>query len=191
MTCVAAIVVPLVVLTVPSTRTLSPFVMALAEVELVPFWYVVEDASSTVTFWPPDVVNVKPDVDTLLTVPDAPPAAGPDRAFELEVEREEEAVAVPLLLLPQAARITVATSMRKVTLTNVFSDSDVRFDMFFPSFSVSKWVFCIYMREHTWAWNDQKGSMSISVTALDEKNIGDTWEISYLAVWRMSCLRLP
>jgi len=24
--------------------------MALAEVELVPFWYVVEDASSTVTF---------------------------------------------------------------------------------------------------------------------------------------------
>jgi len=40
----------LVVLTVPSTRTLSPFVMALAEVELVPFWYTVEDASSTVTF---------------------------------------------------------------------------------------------------------------------------------------------
>jgi hypothetical protein len=40
----------LVVLTVPSTRTLSPLVMALAEVELVPFWYVVEDASSTVTF---------------------------------------------------------------------------------------------------------------------------------------------
>jgi len=38
------------VLTVPSTRTLSPFVMALAEVELVPFWYIVEDASSTVTF---------------------------------------------------------------------------------------------------------------------------------------------
>ena len=52
------------------------------------------------------------------------------------MEREEEAVAVPLLL-PQAARIAVATSMRKVTLTNVFSDSDVRFDIFFPSFSVS------------------------------------------------------
>jgi hypothetical protein len=39
-----------VLLTVPSTRTGSPVVMALAEVELVPFSYVVEDASSTVTF---------------------------------------------------------------------------------------------------------------------------------------------
>jgi hypothetical protein len=47
MTCVAVMVVPLVV---PSTRTLWPVVMALAEVELVPFWYVVEDASLTVTF---------------------------------------------------------------------------------------------------------------------------------------------
>jgi hypothetical protein len=40
-------VIPLVV---PSTRMGSPVVMALAEVELVPFWYVVEDASLTVTF---------------------------------------------------------------------------------------------------------------------------------------------
>jgi hypothetical protein len=40
-------VVPLVV---PSTRTLSPFVMALAELELVPFSYVVEAALLTVTF---------------------------------------------------------------------------------------------------------------------------------------------
>ena len=87
-------------------------------------------------------------------MPDAPPAAGPDRAldpplpkcpavaeFEVEleeVELEEEAVAVPLLLLPQAARIAVATSKRKVTLTNVFSDSDVRFDIFFTSFHVYK-----------------------------------------------------
>jgi hypothetical protein len=47
MTCVAVMVVPLVV---PSTRTLSPVVIALAEVELVPFRYVVEDASLTVTF---------------------------------------------------------------------------------------------------------------------------------------------
>jgi hypothetical protein len=46
MTCVAVMVVPLVV---PSTRTVSPGVMALAEVELVAFWYVVEDVSSTVT----------------------------------------------------------------------------------------------------------------------------------------------
>jgi hypothetical protein len=56
--------------------------MALAEVELVPFWYFVEDVSSTVTFWPADVVSVKLDLDTLPTVPDAPPAAGPDRAFD-------------------------------------------------------------------------------------------------------------
>jgi hypothetical protein len=47
MTCVAEMVVPLVV---PSTRTSSPVVTALAEIELVPFWYVVEDVSSTVTF---------------------------------------------------------------------------------------------------------------------------------------------
>ena len=150
MTCVAAMVVPLVVLTVPSTRTLSPVVMALAEVELVPFWYVVEEASSTVTFTPADVDSVKLDVDTLPTVPDAPPEAGPDRALDPplpgcpavaeleEVELEEGAVAVPLLLLPQAARNTVAASMRKVTHTNFFSDSDVRFDIFFPSFHVSK-----------------------------------------------------
>jgi hypothetical protein len=47
MTWLAVMVVPL---TVPSTRTLSPFVMALAGAELVPFRYVVEDAVSTVTF---------------------------------------------------------------------------------------------------------------------------------------------
>jgi hypothetical protein len=95
---------------------------------------------------------VKLDVDTLPTVPDAPPEAGPDRALDPplpgcpavaeleveleEVELEEEAVAVPLLLLPQAARSAVATSKRKVTLMNVFSDSDVRIDIFFTSFYV-------------------------------------------------------
>jgi hypothetical protein len=47
MTCVAVMVVPLVI---PSTRTGSPAVMALAEVALAPFSYVVEDASVTVTF---------------------------------------------------------------------------------------------------------------------------------------------
>ena len=46
-TCVAVMVVELVV---PSTRTGSPVVIALAEAGLVPFWYVVEDASLTVTF---------------------------------------------------------------------------------------------------------------------------------------------
>ena len=53
------------------------------------------------------------------------------------MELEEEAVAVPLLL-PQAARNTVSASKSKVTLTNIFSDSVVRIDIFFPSFSVSK-----------------------------------------------------
>ena len=35
---------------VPRTRTLSPFLMALAVVEVVPFLYFVEDSSSMVTF---------------------------------------------------------------------------------------------------------------------------------------------
>jgi hypothetical protein len=78
-TWVAVMVVPLVV---PSTRTRSPFVTALAEVELVPFLYFVEDTSSTVTFWPAEVVSVKLDLDTRPTVPDAPPAAGPLRALD-------------------------------------------------------------------------------------------------------------
>jgi hypothetical protein len=95
---------------------------------------------------------VKLDLDTLSTVPDAPPEAGPDRALDPpapgspavavgvaleEVELEEEAVAVPLLL-PQAAKITVAANKRKVTLTNVFSDRDVRINIFFTSFYVYK-----------------------------------------------------
>jgi hypothetical protein len=46
---VVALIIP-ATLVVPSTRTRASVVMALAEVELVPFWYVVEDASSTVTF---------------------------------------------------------------------------------------------------------------------------------------------
>jgi hypothetical protein len=56
--------------------------MALAEVELVPFLYEVEEASLMVTFWPADVVSVKPDVDTLPTVPVDPPVAGPERELE-------------------------------------------------------------------------------------------------------------
>jgi hypothetical protein len=47
MTRVAAMVVPSVV---PSTTTLWPFLMALAEIELVPVRYVVEEAVVTVTF---------------------------------------------------------------------------------------------------------------------------------------------
>src|SRR4051812_49956983 len=78
MTCVAVIVVPLVV---PSTTTLSPVRRELADVA-VPFSYVVEDVSLTVTFWPAAVVIVKPDEDTVTTAPDAPPAAGPERALD-------------------------------------------------------------------------------------------------------------
>jgi hypothetical protein len=47
MICVAVMVGPLVA---PSTRTGSPAVTALAEAALVPFSYVVADASWTVTF---------------------------------------------------------------------------------------------------------------------------------------------
>jgi hypothetical protein len=79
MTWLAAMVGPS---TVPSTMTLAPFVMASAEAELVPFRYVVEDAVSTVTFWPVDVEIAKPDVDTLSTVPAVPPADGPERALD-------------------------------------------------------------------------------------------------------------
>jgi hypothetical protein len=105
MTWLAVMVVPLVV---PSTRTLSPCVMALAELELVPLWYVVEDAVLMVTFWPADVVSVKLEVDTLSTVPDVPPAAGPDRALDPLLpdtscpdgaEGDAAVVAVALLLL--------------------------------------------------------------------------------------------
>jgi hypothetical protein len=66
----------------PRTKTLSPAATALADAELVPVRYFVSDASLTVTFWPADVVTVKPDGDMPATVPDVPPAAGPDRALD-------------------------------------------------------------------------------------------------------------
>jgi len=47
MTWLAVMVVPL---TVPTARTLSPLLIALAEVELVPLRYVVDEALLTVTF---------------------------------------------------------------------------------------------------------------------------------------------
>jgi hypothetical protein len=47
MTWLAMMVVPLVL---PSTRTVTPFLMTVAELELVPLWYFVEDALLTVTF---------------------------------------------------------------------------------------------------------------------------------------------
>jgi hypothetical protein len=93
-TCVAVIVVPLVV---PSTRTGAPFVTALADAERVPFRYVVEDAVLTVTFSPADVDTVKLDDDTLLTVPIVPPAAGPDRALDPAFAGEPTCAAWPVL----------------------------------------------------------------------------------------------
>src|SRR5665213_282334 len=79
MTCEAVMVVMLVV---PRTRTRSPMVTALAEVVGVPFRYCVAEVSSIVTFCPVEVVIAKPDADTLVTVPSAPPAAGAERAFD-------------------------------------------------------------------------------------------------------------
>src|SRR3954452_4823663 len=77
-TWVAVMVVPLVV---PSTKTDSPVVRAVAVVGLPSFVYAVDDSSSTVTRWAACVVKVKFDLDMELTVPAAPPDAGPDRAL--------------------------------------------------------------------------------------------------------------
>ena len=93
-------------LTVPSTRTLSPSVTASAEVEVVPFSYFVEDSSSTVTFWPADVVIVKLDVDTLATVPDAPPWAGADRALDPPVPEALAATSCAAVAEGDVARVT-------------------------------------------------------------------------------------
>jgi hypothetical protein len=75
--------------------------MAFAEDEFVPFRYVVEETSSTVTFWPADVVIVKLDAETLSTVPDAPPVAGPDRALDAPPEP------IAPTTLPAAAGVAV------------------------------------------------------------------------------------
>ena len=112
-------------LTVPKARTLWPLVTALAEVELVPFSYVVEDFSLTVTFWPADVVIVKPDLDTLTTVPDAPPWAGADRALGAPVPEALAATSgaavaegdvAKLTGSPIAANISTAAATRPLLL---------------------------------------------------------------------------
>lgn len=54
MTCVAVIVVLLVV---PVTSAVLPLATALADADLLPFSYVVDDVSFTVTFWPADVIS--------------------------------------------------------------------------------------------------------------------------------------
>jgi hypothetical protein len=56
-------------------------VTVLAEVLVVPFRYAVDDVVVTVTFWPAEVVRVRPDDVTLSTVPAAPPSAAADRAL--------------------------------------------------------------------------------------------------------------
>src|SRR4051812_48274423 len=98
--------------TVPSTRTLTPLPMARADVELVPFVYLVDDFLSRVTFCPADVVIVKLAVDPSATVPAAPPAAGPERALDparpgrplpAVAERDATVVVVPELLPPAVA----------------------------------------------------------------------------------------
>jgi hypothetical protein len=116
-----------VLLTVPSTRTLSAVVIALAEVGLVPFWYVVEDASSTVTFGPADVVMVKPDVDTLPTVPDDPPAAGPDRA--LDPPPPEPLLAAGELLLAAAGLLEVALTIPEEQPATAMATTPATMDM--------------------------------------------------------------
>jgi hypothetical protein len=85
--------------------------MAFAEVELVPLWYVVEVASLTVTFWPVDVDIAKLDVDTLPTVPDAPPEAGPDRALDPPPpDPKPPAEPLPGMWCPDVAEADVAVA---------------------------------------------------------------------------------
>ncbi|MGO9487466.1 MAG: hypothetical protein ACLQBB_00380 [Solirubrobacteraceae bacterium] len=66
---------------VPSTRAVLPLLTALADAACVPFSYFVADVSLTVTFSPAEVNSPKPELETLLTLPIDPPAAGPDRAL--------------------------------------------------------------------------------------------------------------
>jgi hypothetical protein len=125
MTCVAVIVVPLVV---PTTRAVLPLVTALADADFVPLWYVVADVSLTVTFSPADVSSPNPEVETLLTLPTDPPSAGPDRALEppppdpeavLCVAVVDEVVAVGELDVPQAESPSTGTRSAAVATMGV------------------------------------------------------------------------
>jgi hypothetical protein len=71
----------------------------------------VEDASLTVTFWPADVVSVKPDVDRLLTVPDDPPAADPDRALDPPPPDAGPAAVLVLVLAAAGLLLEVALTI--------------------------------------------------------------------------------
>jgi hypothetical protein len=133
-TCVAVIVVLSVV---PSTSAVSPLATACADAVLVPFSYVVEDVSLTVTFSPADVDSPKPDVDKLLTVPIEPPAAGPDRALDPPPPDPKGApfaavvdavvAADELELLPQAESPITGTSSPAVAAMDVSLCLDTAF----------------------------------------------------------------
>jgi hypothetical protein len=73
----------------------------------------------TVTFWPPDGDTVKLDVDTLLTVPTTPPAAGPDRALEPPFAANPAFAVWPVLPaepLPEVA-LTIPAAPPPITTT--------------------------------------------------------------------------
>jgi hypothetical protein len=61
----------------------------------------------TVTVWPAEVDSVKPDADTLLTVPTEPPAAGPDRALDPLPPAPEPPAKPGLLLLLLAVAVAL------------------------------------------------------------------------------------
>jgi hypothetical protein len=71
-----------VLLTTPKTSTRRPVVTALADAAVLPCRYDVAEFSFTVTFSPVDVLSVKLDPETLVILPDDPPSAGPERAFD-------------------------------------------------------------------------------------------------------------
>jgi hypothetical protein len=110
-TCVAVIVVLSVV---PTTRAVLPLVTALADAECVPFSYVVDGVSLTVTFSPAEVRSRKLDLDTLLTLPIDPPAAGPDRALDPPLARmgcpEVAEASVAVVAVPEPV-LAVALTM--------------------------------------------------------------------------------
>jgi hypothetical protein len=102
--------------------------MALAEVGRFPFRYLVEDASSTVTFWP-NVDTVKLDVDTLPTAPHTPPGSGPDRApagDEGDVAGEGDVAAAADVTEPAESPITVHISAAVPIHRLLLFDSDRR-----------------------------------------------------------------
>jgi len=69
-----------------------------------------------VTFWPVAVVSVNPEEDTLLTVPDDPPAAGPDRALD-PPPLELLLAAGELLLAAGELLLVAAEALLEVALT--------------------------------------------------------------------------